>query len=286
MTPGFRCKCGHDHFEECPNCLCPEPHDELRMVETLMNGRWLLKLPSHRAYRPEWTTPPYWEEPRLAAMAECIARQGAQAARDSQPRPVVYDCGAEEGDMTGLFASWGADVVAIEANFDVWPNIRAIFDANGLNHRLTGCFVGFVGDELRNRPEWDAEYVGASGRTPWWPTCAYRPVISDHGFMNLNERPDCPVTTIDRLAEIYGPPTVITIDTEGSELTVLRGAYRTLVEHRPTVFVSVHQDLPHIDQWFPGDTGEKLAEYMRSLGYYGEDLALDHELHQMWTPED
>lgn len=270
MTPGFRCKCGHEHFEACPNCLCPEPHEELLMVPTLMNGRWLIKLPSHRAYRPEWTTPPYWEEPRLAAMADVIG-----------PGDVVFDVGAEEADMTCLFASWGAEVVAIEPNFDVWPNMKAIFEANELTHKVLLCYVGFAGDSIRFRPDWVAEHV-----TPLdgvWPACASAPVISDHGFMVIPERPDCPVITIDRLAELVKPPTVITIDSEGSELTVLRGAYRTLLEHRPQVFVSVHQDLPFIDEKFPGDTGEKLAEYMRSLGYYGKDLALDHELHQSWV---
>ena len=42
------CACGHDattqHDDDgrCICCLCPEPHGEVRMVETLMNGRWPL----------------------------------------------------------------------------------------------------------------------------------------------------------------------------------------------------------------------------------------------------
>lgn len=279
----MNCACGHDPATQHPEgacicCLCPEPHDEVRMVPTLLNGRWPLLLPSHRAYRREWTTPPYWEPERLAAMADVIG-----------PSDVVYDIGAEEADMTAIWALLGADVVAVEANYDVWPNIRAIFEANNLTERVHGWFVGFAGEELRDRPAWDGEHV--SGEARWgdeqavrnWPSCAYRPLIGDHNFMNLNERPDCPVITIDRLAELHGPPTVITIDTEGSELTVLRGAYRTLKEHRPRVFVSVHQDHPWVDLAYPGDDGEALAAYMRSVGYYGKDLALDHELHQVWT---
>ena len=104
-----RCACGHDAVTQhdeggtCICCLCPEPHDEVRMVPTLMNGRWELRLPSHRAYRREWTTPPYWEPERLDAMHALI-----------EPGDVVYDVGCEEGDMAGLFASWGAKIVAVD----------------------------------------------------------------------------------------------------------------------------------------------------------------------------
>lgn len=241
------------------------------MIPTLLNGQWPLKLPEHRAARPQWSNPPYWEPERIGAMHDCII-----------PGDIVYDCGAEEGDMPALWALWGADVVAIEPNPRVWPNIRAIFDANDLQARMRGWFVGFVGDTLRDRPEWDTQFAG----TGTWPECAYGDVIGDHGFLVIPERPDCPVTTIDALAELHSPPTVITIDVEGAELSVLRGAHRTLLENRPRVFVSVHQDMPWIDEKFPGDTGEKVAEYMHAHGYEGSDLALDHELHQEWRHPD
>ena len=45
------------------------------------------------------------------------------------------------------------------------------------------------------------------------------------------------------------------------------------------MFVSVHQDLPFIDEKYPGDTEERVFEYMEALGYKGTRLALDHELH-------
>ena len=245
------------------------------MVPTTINGRWTLLLPEHRAARQEWFTG--WEKERLAAMADCI-----------RPGDLVYDIGAEEGDFPALWASWGADVVLVEPNPKVWANIRAIFEANDVENRVRGWFVGFAGDELRDRPAWNDEHVEPPDdpRTDWWPSCAYGPVIGDHGFLVIPERPDCPITTIDRLAEFYGPPTVITIDVEGAELTVLRGAHRTLVENRPRVFVSCHTDIEWMTLKFEGDEFPALDAYMRSLGYEGTHLATDHERHMCYLHPD
>jgi hypothetical protein len=64
------------------------------VTPTLINGRWPLLLPDHRAARPSWG---WWEATRLAAMHHFI-----------QPGDVVYDVGAEEGDFPCLFSTWGA----------------------------------------------------------------------------------------------------------------------------------------------------------------------------------
>lgn len=231
------------------------------MIPVLMN-RWTLQLPEHRV--KQWANP--WEKERLDAMHDLI-----------RPGDILFDIGAEEGDMGTLFASWGADIVAVEAAPRVWSNIRACFEANGLSDRLRGWYVGFCGDEStkRHKHRWEQSYAG-NGR---WPKCADGPIITDHGFFVLPERPDASATTIDDLALQHGPPTVITIDTEGSELTVLRGARRVLTENRPAVYVSVHLDLQWVAERFPGDTGDKLDEWMRSFGYEGRHLATDHERH-------
>lgn len=254
------------------------------LLPTLINERWTLLLPPHRAARAEW---PVWERERLAAMADVIG-----------PGDVVYDIGAEEGDFPALWASWGADVVLVEPNPRVWPNIRTIFDGNGLTGHVLGWHVGFAGDhptagswehqpgqsldEPLDRPDDPMPSPLSGGRRTGWPRCAYGPVIGDHGFLVLPERPDVPATTIDRLAVRHGAPTVITIDVEGAELTVLRGAYDQLRQSHPRVFVSVHLDLPWIDEKYPGDTGERVGEFMEALGYKGRLLATDHEEHWEW----
>lgn len=235
----------------------------VEMVETEINCRWLLSLPEHRADRPEW---PYWEKERLASMHANL-----------RPGWTVVDVGTEEGDLSALFASWvtadGAPgrIWLAEPNPRVWPNVRAIFEANDLTAAVAGCHVGFVSHTAH-----DDAYAWQEP----WPDCAYGPLIGDHGFMTTWENPSAPTTTIDRLN--VGGVDAITMDVEGAELDVLVGAERTLADDRPLVWTSVHPDF--LPQY--GATAERLYAYMESIGYRGELLAVDHEHHWLWWHED
>lgn len=236
-------------------------------VPTYVNGRWSINLPPHRAERPQWLIENGgWETERLDSMHTHLGRGD-----------VIYDVGSEEGDLTGLYALWGCDVVMWEPNPRVWPNSRLIFHDNGLRWPLA-CVVGFAADDaLRSDPGiGDGVHVGE------WPDCAYGPVIGDHGFSNLCERPDIPRCSIDRMATLVDPPTAVTVDVEGSELHVMRSAERVLREHRPLVWVSVHEEF--MDRMY-GHTPEDLHAFMASCGYTGEHLATDHEAHWLYRPE-
>jgi FkbM family methyltransferase len=247
-------------------------------VPTLINDRWELSLPPHRAVRPEW---PVWEKERLAAMHDVIAAMAAQVAPDG-PRdrpPVVYDIGAEEGDLPALWATWGARVVLFEPDHRVWPNMRAIWEANSLPPPIWS-FAGFAGPETRQPDNGTrlSDYIGSP-----WPACATGDVIVDHGFLNLCERPDVPTVALDDLAvsfPVYAVPDVITIDVEGAELEVLHGARRVLGAARPVVFVSVHPDFMH-DMY--DRTPDDVHRFMADLGYDAELLAVDHEHHYKYT---
>lgn len=233
------------------------------MVETMVNGRWPLLLPEHRAARPEW---PWWEAGRLAAMHHHLG-----------PGDVVYDVGSEEGDFPALFASWGCEVALIEPNPRVWPNIRAIFEANGL--RPLAWWVGFAAAETAMTERHDFGEWLSGGATPW-PRCAYGEIIGDHGFLTLWERPEVPRLTLDLLAQVTKPPTAITIDVEGAELQVLLGARHLLATARPKVWVSVHPDF--MPQY--GDEAGQLYALMESLDYERTFIATDHETHEMFLP--
>lgn len=233
------------------------------MVETTINGRWSLLLPEHRAVRPEWVTG--WEVERIASMHDHLGDGGH----------TVYDVGAEEGDLPALWAGWGNDVVLFEPNARVWPNPKAIFDSNDLTPLAT--FPGFAADHDRPR---DIEHLGAR-TTQLWPTSANGPLIGDHGFCNLSERPDIPRVRIDTVAGVIGPPDALTIDVEGAEYRVLLGAERVLAEARPLVWVSVH---PQFMQDMHQDTPDDLFAYMTKLDYTAELLAIDHEEHWKLTP--
>jgi FkbM family methyltransferase len=226
------------------------------MLPTTINERWTLLLPEHRHARAEWS---YWEKARLAAMHDRIV-----------PGDVVYDIGAEEGDLPCLWATWGASVHLFEPNARVWPNMRVIFDANG--HQPGGWFVGFAGDvDDFDKPDYETFGAGS------WPLVAQGEPIGDHGFCHLWERPDIPKVTVDSYSQVTGSiPTVLTIDVEGSELRVLKGSEQTLRNHRPTVFVSVH---PEFMKQMYDERPDQLMVFMESCGYQGTFLAQDHEHH-------
>lgn len=228
------------------------------MVDCLLNGRWPLKLPEHRAVRPQWTQPPYWEPERIQAMSEVIG-----------PGDVVYDVGAEEGDMPGLWASWGADVVLFEPNPRVWPNVKAVWEANDLRPPLA-TYCGFAADSNSEQPHY------TTGVSRGWPASADGPVIGDHGFCVVHERPDIPRITIDSMAVISHRPTVITLDVEGAELLVLRGSEHILRTYFPIVFASIHPQFM-VDSF--GQTADEVHAFMASVDYFGTHLATDHEEH-------
>lgn len=246
-------------------------------VDATVNGRWSLRLPEVR--RDFHQDRPEWEVERLAAMAAVI-----------KPGDVVYDVGAEQGDLSALYAQWsraadGGGVVLIEPEPAYWPQIAATWRENDLPGPL-GAFVGFASDrdEFLPDPEIDPK-IGVDGLTSpgEWPVCADGPIVGDHGFRNLSERAhDTPQVMLDEIAQWVGPPDVITIDVEGAELVVLRGARGVLTDHRPVVFVSVHPD-------FMGaydTTVNGLHAYMRKRGYLARHIATDHEEHWVfWHPE-
>lgn len=235
------------------------------MKEVLINGKWPLKLPDHRASRPEWLAENGgWEPERLDALHDYI-----------KPGMNVFEAGAEEGDLTALLGQWSGDgtTVMFEPNPKVWPNIKAIWEENDIPGQFW-CFVGFAADTNK---------LGGNLTSNVWPDAAHGEVIGDHGFLNLSEQPELPRVTIDYFRESYGVvPDVINIDVEGSELKVLKGAESTLLRHKPAVFVSVHDAFMArmYDEY-----ASELFEYMKALGYKYELLAYDHELHTRFTPK-
>lgn len=235
------------------------------MRNTRINNRWSLNLPDHRAIR--YLEEGMWERERIASMWLNIA-----------PSDVIYDIGAEEGDMSALFASWVPDggVLLVEPNPKVWPCIRAVWEMNALPSPL-GWFVGFCAGDAHYP---DASDVDDIRMVDGWPRCAHGQMIPAHGFRHLAEQADVtPRVPLDHIDA--PPPNVITIDVEGAELEVLRGAQETLRDARPLVWVSIHPAFmrDHFDQ-----TPAELFAYMRDLDYDAHHLADDHESHWLFQP--
>lgn len=249
---------------------------DVKMEKTLINGKWTLSLPEHRAAREHWGTwydPATgeekfgWEPERLDSMHRNIG-----------PGDVVFDVGTEEGDLSALYQSWigngDGGVVLWEPNPRVWANIFAIWTANDLTPPL-GFVNGFAADINREVSLLTIDH---------WPDDAMGEVISDHGFCVLWERPDIPSLRIDDYVAMTGQhPTIITIDVEGAEANVLEGAIDTLQECKPIVYCSIHPQF--MQETFDRNPYE-LHAYMMYLGFREKHLATDHEDHWVfWHPE-
>lgn len=230
------------------------------MVKVKVNGLWDIILPKHRADRPEWYTEKGWEKERLKMMHGMIDKGD-----------VVLYIGNEEGDMSGLIASWGAKLILVEPNPKVWPNTKAIWEANGFEPPMA-CFVGFVS----SKNNYTLQDISINSL----PDCANGDVIGDHGFMELRNH-NAPEITLDQLAHRFEKVKHISIDVEGSEWEVLKGAEETLKNHKPILWVSIHPEFM-IQQY--GQYSGDLRNWIKDRGYKETLLAYDHECHFMYTP--
>lgn len=234
-----------------------------------VNGRWPVLLPDHRADRPGWDQ---HEAARFESMTAL------------EPGKVLWDVGAELGDHAAVYASWGLVLVLIEPNPRAWPCIAATIDANDRRYNLAGWVWSFVGDQ-DDGIDPGRMYDGYGGFR--WPAASVGPCDGRAGMAHLSGRPDPdpypvqPMTTIDALAATrLARPDALTIDVEGTELRVIRGAVATLEEHRPRIWLSLHREL----MAGYGDDPDDLFALLLDLGYRGELLAVDHEEHWKWTP--
>lgn len=246
----------------------------VEMIDTLINGRWTLKLPAHRAEREQWGA---WTRGDGAELFGWEKERWDSIHANLKPNDVVLDIGSEEMDLTFLMSSWGANVIPFEPNCQAWPNGKAIADANSFKAPLA-WYVGFASDRTDEHGIAQIERFG-------WPECAWGEVIGDHGFASLVESGGTiPQITLDDFCTRHMLiPDAITMDVEGSELRVLKGSERILRAHRPLVWVSVHREFMMRDY---GQTPEEMYGFMDGLGYIHDLLAVDHELHVFFWPAD
>lgn len=244
------------------------------MVETAVCGTQLM-LPAAR--HEHHTVNPAWEGCRLQSMRANL-----------RPGWTVYDVGAEEGDLSALYAMWvrhgpevadpppyTGGVLLVEPSPWYWPRMRETFEANDL--QPVAGFHGFCADV--------PNHIEAAAYLPWgepWPSAAKDRTTNRVGFANVTERPDLACATIDMLAARWEPPSAISIDVEGAELRVLRGAEQVLEQCRPVVWVSTHPESMILGY---DDREGDLIGYMSGLSYDFLHLGWEHEHHWVFWPD-
>lgn len=227
------------------------------------NPEWEFILPDSIA---DWDAPSSWERVRLASMQAHL-----------KPGMTLYDIGAEHGWLSAVYGSFTGhgNMVLVEPSPEMWTNIRKTWHANEFADPIAS-FQMFCSDKPTSK---------TAPRVELWPACSDEWEIAEEcpamAYRYLGDE-SVGTTTIDQIAAATKrPPAAITVDVEGFEMEVMRGAEKTLKTHRPLVWISVHPDL--MEQAGHPDVQE-LFDYMTSLGYGREYLGTDHEQHMFLAP--
>lgn len=219
----------------------------------------------HEFWLPEpqasWGVYDAWERERFHSMRDNLARGD-----------VLFDIGAEHGWCSLVYASYVGpeNMVLVEPTAAFWPNIKATWERN-YTERPRGFFDGFFSDKTT--------FVSSMVRC--WPDACANPLIDRGPYASLNGSPAKRDRVDDFVRRSEINPTALTIDVEGAELLVLRGAENTLRTLRPKVWVSVHPEMLERDY---GTKASDVLQFMNGLGYEAHHLADDHEIHVYFSP--
>lgn len=217
-----------------------------------------------------------WEIPRFQHMEKHL-----------RPGMCLFDIGAENGAMSAIYARFvggGENMCLFEPVPQAWPNIKTTWEANNLA-TPRGTWCGFVGDR-----SWVSEYHEVPrGTRDGWPECAYSDTLLDATkFKYISEHAHCTDSiTLDEFVANTGIiPAALTMDVEGYEPTVIAGAVGTIREHRPLIWISVHNpNGNNILQKYTGSSHlDEMHQTLLDLGYSVEIIAEDHEIHKAYFP--
>lgn len=192
-----------------------------------------------------------------------------------KPGDLTYDIGAYDGTTSVLIAEavGHENVVIIEPAEVNWGNIKKNF--GGIP---AACFPGFLDSHDK---EGSADHVVFNA----FPPESSAPELAEDRleFRWLHYRDvdpmvaNLPALSLDNLAIMIATPVAgLTMDVEGAEFEVLRGAAGVLSHYHPLVWVSVHPEFM-VERF--ATQPQQLFEFMRSLGYESELLTKDHEEH-------
>lgn len=232
-------------------------------------NRYQIHIPDQLTQLANWDVYDYWEIDRTHALMNRL-----------QPSSTYIEVGAEHGWMSVPIAQkvGPSAVTLVEPSPNIWPNIRAIWEANSLQPPAHS-YVGFANEVI-------SQSFGTGLSQPsTWPDSSTGPLIDAMSYHYLHE-PDharnVPSTTLDSLCETTSiSPTHISIDVEGAECRVVKGMRRLLVSDRPTIFISLHPDLMANHY---SSTPDDIFAIFNQLDYSITHLATDHEQHYLMEP--
>lgn len=228
----------------------------MQIVETKYNGTYPIKMPEQRAEALALNGATGWEKQRIDSMHKTIKKGD-----------VVYYVGAEQGDIPALLATWGAQLVIVEASDLMWGNIKTMFECNDV--KPLEIFRGFASNKTTGTPNRQERLDFYDTIESGWK--------KDPGFYELHASKNVKETKIDDLvASGTPPPDMITMDVEGSEFEVLKGAEQTIKKHKPDIYLSLHPEFL-IMYW--NKYSREVRNWIMDRGYSEKLLAYEHEVH-------
>lgn len=132
-----------------------------------------------------------------------------------KPGELVFDVGANRGDISDALIQVGARVVAFEPQPDMCQTIRDRIGGSA-DLQIRECVLGAEPGEVKLFV--NKNHTGQSSVLEEWPT-------------EISQAIPVPMSTLDREIETFGRPSYIKIDVEGYEHEVLKG----LRSHVPLV---------------------------------------------------
>lgn len=210
-----------------------------------------------------WDVFSYWEKERIAAMEKYL-----------QKGEILFDIGTEQGWCNLAYAEIvGAEnMVLIEPTAIFWGNIKQTWEKN-FDVPPLATLHGLLSDKNAGTLKGAVNFgVGI------FPEAAENDIVDRNAYTYIHENEEqVAEVTLDRFVQHTGVvPDALTMDVEGAELLILKGAEATLRDHKPKLFISIHPDLGERDY---GVKPEQVHDYLSQFGYVGEHLATDHEEH-------
>lgn len=243
------------------------------MKQKLVNGRWMIWTPDSVA---DWD----------GGTGDPVARHGWEFERFESYRrhlrwdDVFFDVGAEHGWISAILAREFVDPTRMhlfEPTDAMWSNLRLTWEYNGLP-TPAGMIHAFAADhsdlmvELTPHDMWSK-----------WPVdVEYGVERAGVEYRSLRRPGLVHSVTLDDYSAVTGHlPDAISIDVEGAEMLVLRGAEQLLRAGVPqNVWVSIHPDMLERDY---GSSREEVLDCMGRWGYEHTFLGADHEEHHLFS---
>lgn len=222
-----------------------------------------------------WDTCDYWEKENCESVERHVKKGD-----------IFFSIGVEHCLNELIYAQFvGAEnMVLVEPSPAFWSGIRLAWQMNGYPNPKA-CYVGLMGDKtVDNPPALDYDDTIVDG----FPKCSWDLPETDgmhYRYLFAHSHQTRQITLDDWCDRNGIYPDAIGCDTEGAELSILRGARKTLTENNVQLWLSLHPGLIVRDFGATSDESarQSVFELMDSYGYKSEFVSKDHEEHYLFT---